>query len=69
MDAEDDARTEPWSVSERELMAATVARWNSCPFCVGAHPAIAVRGMDRAVTDAVLEDYRSAPISARPGQR
>lgn len=55
----------PWSVSERELMAATVARWNSCPFCVGAHSAIAVRGMDRAVTDAVLEDYRSAPISAR----
>ena len=30
-----------WSVSERELMAAMVAKWNSCVFCVGAHGAIA----------------------------
>ena len=52
----------PWSVSERELMAATVATWNACPFCVGAHRAISVRGMDPAVVDAVLTDYRTAPI-------
>ncbi len=31
-----------WSVGERELMAAMVARFNSCPFCVGAHGAVAV---------------------------
>ncbi|MFP3466433.1 carboxymuconolactone decarboxylase family protein [Leifsonia sp. SIMBA_070] len=55
----------PWTISERELMAATVARWNACPFCVGAHSAVAVRGIDRAVTEAVLLDYRSAPISTR----
>ncbi|MFD2420340.1 carboxymuconolactone decarboxylase family protein [Amycolatopsis pigmentata] len=52
-----------WSVAERELMAAMVAKWNSCPFCVGAHRAIAVRGMDNAVADACLDDYHTAPIS------
>ncbi|GLY42816.1 hypothetical protein Amsp01_088390 [Amycolatopsis sp. NBRC 101858] len=52
-----------WSVSERELMAAMVAQWNSCTFCVGAHRAIAVHGMDKAVADAVLADYHTAPIS------
>lgn len=52
-----------WSVAERELMAAMVAKWNSCPFCVGAHRAIAVHGMDKSVADAVLADYRTAPIS------
>ncbi|WP_410575176.1 carboxymuconolactone decarboxylase family protein [Amycolatopsis sp. cmx-4-61] len=52
-----------WSVAERELMAAAVAKWNSCPFCVGAHRAIAIRGMDKAIADAALTDYRAAPIS------
>ncbi|MGW4058595.1 carboxymuconolactone decarboxylase family protein [Amycolatopsis sp. NPDC004747] len=51
-----------WSVAERELMAAMVAKWNSCPFCIGAHRAIAVHGMDRAVADATLADYHTAPI-------
>ncbi|MDS0139262.1 carboxymuconolactone decarboxylase family protein [Amycolatopsis sp. CM201R] len=51
-----------WSVAERELMAAMVAKWNSCPFCVGAHRAIAVRGMDTAVADAALADHHSAPL-------
>ena len=54
-----------WSVSERELMAATVATWNACPFCIGAHGAVAVRGIDKAVVDSVLHDYRTAPISIR----
>lgn len=52
-----------WTVGERELMAAMVARWNSCAFCVGAHRAIAVRGIDGATVDACLTDYRTAPIS------
>jgi uncharacterized peroxidase-related enzyme len=51
-----------WSVSERELMAAMVASWNSCPFCVGAHSAIAERGIGDEVVAAVLADYRAAPI-------
>jgi uncharacterized peroxidase-related enzyme len=54
-----------WTVSERELMAATVATWNSCPFCVGAHGAVAVRGIPQQTVDATLTDYRSAPISER----
>jgi uncharacterized peroxidase-related enzyme len=54
-----------WTVSERELMAAAVASWNQCPFCVGAHGAIAVHGIDRATVDAVLNDHRTAPISRR----
>ncbi|NBH11297.1 hypothetical protein GTY80_49680 [Amycolatopsis sp. SID8362] len=52
-----------WSVAARELMAAMVAKWNSCPFCVGAHRAIAVHGMDKAVADAALADYHTAPVS------
>lgn len=54
-----------WSVSERELMAAVVASWNSCPFCVGAHRAIAVHATDADVADAAISDYRTAPISER----
>jgi uncharacterized peroxidase-related enzyme len=54
-----------WSVPERELMAAMVAAWNSCPFCVGAHRAVAVTGIDAVTADAAIADYRSAPISER----
>lgn len=52
-----------WSIGERELMAAMVAKWNSCAFCVGAHGAVAAKTMRRPVVDAVLADFRSAPIS------
>jgi AhpD family alkylhydroperoxidase len=52
-----------WSIAERELMAAMVAKWNSCPFCVGAHGAVAAKTMERPLVDAVLADSRSAPIS------
>lgn len=51
-----------WSVSERELMAAAVAKWNSCAFCVGTHGAVAAKAMERPLVDAVLADFRSAPI-------
>jgi uncharacterized peroxidase-related enzyme len=51
-----------WTVSERELMAAMVARWNSCAFCKGAHRATAVLGIDPGVVEACLTDYRTAPI-------
>jgi uncharacterized peroxidase-related enzyme len=52
-----------WSVVERELMAAMVAKWNSCAFCVGAHGAVAAKAGERPLVDAVLADFRSAPIS------
>jgi uncharacterized peroxidase-related enzyme len=53
-----------WSVGERELMAAMVARWNSCAFCTGAHRATAAKGLTKATVDAALADYRTAPLSA-----
>ena len=53
----------PWTVGERELMAAMVAKWNSCAFCVGAHGAVAAKSMPRPLVDAALADFRSAPIS------
>lgn len=52
-----------WSIGERELMAAMVAKWNSCPFCVEAHRAVAAKTSEVPSVDAVLEDFRSAPIS------
>jgi uncharacterized peroxidase-related enzyme len=52
-----------WTVFERELMAAMVAHWNTCPFCVGAHGAIAIKGLPQATLDAALADYRTADLS------
>lgn len=52
-----------WSIGERELMAAMVAKWNSSAFCIGAHRAVAVRGIERATVDACLADYHTARIS------
>jgi uncharacterized peroxidase-related enzyme len=52
-----------WSVGERELMAALVAKWNSCAFCVGAHGAVAAKEVQRPAVDAALADFRAAPIS------
>ena len=54
-----------WSVGERELMAALVAKWNSCVFCVGAHGAIAAKEIQRPAVDVALADFRVAPISDR----
>jgi uncharacterized peroxidase-related enzyme len=52
-----------WSVGERELMAALVAKWNSCAFCVGAHGAVAAKEIQRSAVDAALVDFRTATIS------
>jgi uncharacterized peroxidase-related enzyme len=52
-----------WSVGDRELMAALVARWNSCDFCVGAHGAVAAKEIERSLVDTALADYRAASIS------
>jgi uncharacterized peroxidase-related enzyme len=54
-----------WSVGERELIAALVAKWNSCAFCVGAHRAVAAKEIQRPVVDAALTDFRTAAISKR----
>lgn len=52
-----------WSVGDRELMAAMVAKWNSNAFCVGAHGSVAAKVIERPLVDAVLADFRSAPIT------
>jgi uncharacterized peroxidase-related enzyme len=54
-----------WSVGERELMASMIAKWNSCAFCVGAHSAVAAKEIQKPPIDAVLADFRAAPISDR----
>ncbi|WP_207229216.1 hypothetical protein [Ktedonosporobacter rubrisoli] len=51
-----------WSVGERELMAAMTSRWNSCPFCTGAHGAIAARALGRPQVLS-SEDFRQAELS------
>jgi uncharacterized peroxidase-related enzyme len=53
----------PWSVAERELMAAMVAKWNASAFCISAHGAVAAKTMKRQSVDSALADFRSAPIS------
>jgi uncharacterized peroxidase-related enzyme len=52
-----------WTIGERELMAAMVAKWNSCTFCVGAHRAVAAKQLPAAAVDDALTEFRAAPIS------
>jgi uncharacterized peroxidase-related enzyme len=55
----------PWSVTERELMACMVAKWNGCAFCVGGHGSVAAKEMPRPAVDEVMSDFRAAPITDR----
>lgn len=52
-----------WSVGDRELMAAVVAKTNACEWCTQAHSATA-RGASRdpAKVAAVIADLETAPI-------
>jgi len=52
-----------WSVADRELMAAIVAKANECEFCTKAHAAVPAGACrDEARVAAVLSDLQSAPI-------
>jgi uncharacterized peroxidase-related enzyme len=51
-----------WTVGERELIAAMVAKWNSCTFCLGAHRAIAAKQLPTAAVDDTLAEFWAAPI-------
>ena len=52
-----------WSVGDRELMAAVVARTNECQWCTAAHSAVAGAAYgDRARVDAVVADLDAAPL-------
>jgi uncharacterized peroxidase-related enzyme len=54
-----------WSVGDRELMAAFIARTNACEWCTQAHSAVAARAYaDPAKVCAALSDLETAPIEA-----
>ena len=54
-----------WSVADRELMAAFVAKTNQCEFCIQAHSAVAQRASGSVgIVSAMLSDPNSAEISA-----
>jgi AhpD family alkylhydroperoxidase len=53
-----------WSVAERELMAAFVAKTNQCDFCIQAHSAVAQRAYgDGKIVSASLSDVDNADLS------
>jgi alkylhydroperoxidase family enzyme len=55
--------TSDWSVGDRELMAAFVARTVESPFCIAAHSATSSLWFgDSAKVTATLEDLETAPI-------
>ena len=52
-----------WSVADRELMAASVAKMNQCEFCTKAHAAVAQRAYGGGKTvSALLSDLDTAAI-------
>ena len=53
-----------WSVGDRELMAAFIARTNQCEFCTKAHTAVAQRAYgDGKSVSAALSDLDAAKLS------
>lgn len=54
-----------WSVGERELFAAFTSKLNECRFCVGSHSATASAALGHPLTQAVLADWRAAPVDAK----
>jgi uncharacterized peroxidase-related enzyme len=56
----------PWSVGERELIAAVVSQANRCPFCAVTHGQVAARALaDGPLVDLVVADWRHAPVDER----
>jgi len=52
-----------WSVGDRELMAAFIAKTNKCEFCIKAHSAVAQRAYgDGKTVSALLSDLDTAAI-------
>ncbi|KAA1194339.1 peroxidase [Pseudohalioglobus sediminis] len=53
----------PFTVAERELIAAYTPALNACAFCYGSHRAVAeALGVDSELLDALVGDIESAPI-------
>jgi len=54
-----------WNKKETELFAAFVSKNNRCQFCLEAHTAVAAKGTDQAVIEAVLTDWQTAPVNEK----
>ena len=54
-----------WTVGERELLAAMTAKWNACPFCVGAHGAIAAQVLGKPLVKTALDDVEQAELPTK----
>jgi uncharacterized peroxidase-related enzyme len=56
----------PFSVAQRELIAAYVSGLNACEYCHGVHTATAQAfGVDEGLVAALLDDLDAAPVDAR----
>lgn len=56
----------PFTVAERELIAAYVSGVNSCDYCHGVHTVTAeVCGIERGAVPAALDDLDAAPVDDR----
>lgn len=55
-----------WSVADRELMAAFIARTNQCDFCIKAHSAVAQRAYGDAKSVAAVLSDPDIPAVAEP---
>ncbi len=51
-----------WTVGERELFATFTSQLMQCPYCVESHRAIANQSYAAEVVNAVLADWRTAPV-------
>ena len=53
----------PFTVAQRELLAAFVSGTNACRYCVGAHTATAKEfGVDELLITSLIDDIESAPV-------
>ena len=41
------------------------AKWNACPFCIGAHGAIAARVLGKPVVETALEDFQQVELPTK----
>ena len=59
------ARSTAWTSGERELIAGLTSKLNSCSFCVAIHRSVSSSEVEPEVMEAVLADWRTAPVSPR----
>jgi uncharacterized peroxidase-related enzyme len=54
----------PFTIAERELIAAYTSALNACSFCYGSHRAVAeALGVENELLDSLINDIETAPIA------